>query len=150
MGCVDALTAGSNKFSGSVDSQAAWRRDNKECVYEATVESPEHVTNVGRVYDSDYNKVWHRLCEIHEADDESLADMNSDKMGPETPLKFWEAESVGVQQITDVQGHLKENIVFWENILSAPPPVIDCIKNGYCLPLKFIPPTHFQHNHNST
>ena len=34
-------------------------------------------------------------------------------------------------------------------MLDASPPVLDCIRNGYHLPLKFIPPTHFQHNHKS-
>ena len=35
-------------------------------------------------------------------------------------------------------------------MLHAPPPILDCIENGYRLPLKFIPPPYLQGNHKST
>ena len=54
--------------------------------------------------------------------------------------KFWEVEvSDTLSQVTDVQGHLKQNLSFWRETLQAPPWVIDCIENGYCLPLKYLP-----------
>ena len=64
--------------------------------------------------------------------------------------KFWEIEGNEPVQITDVQGRLKSKLAFWRDVLQAPPPILDCIENGYRLPLKFIPPTHCQPNHKST
>ena len=65
--------------------------------------------------------------------------------------KFREAEACGLSsQITDVQGCLRENMFFWKNILHAPALIIDCIKNGYRFPLKFLPPSHSQFDHLST
>ena len=64
--------------------------------------------------------------------------------------KFWEIEGDEPVQITDVQGRLKSKLAFWRDVLQAPPPILDCIENGYRLPLKFIPPTHCQPNHKST
>ena len=66
--------------------------------------------------------------------------------------KFWEMDDTAVQlpvQITDVQGRLKQRIEFWHEVLQAPPSIIDCIENGYRLPLKFIPPPYSQQNHKS-
>lgn len=41
---------------------------------------------------------------------------------------FWEVEAISPPgQITDVQGRLKQKIVFWKEVLHAPPPIIDCI-----------------------
>ena len=45
--------------------------------------------------------------------------------------KFWEIESNNPEQITDVQGLLRLHNAFWQNVLHAPPPIIDCIENGY-------------------
>ena len=64
--------------------------------------------------------------------------------------KFWEAESGTPVQITDVQGRLKQKLPFWKEVLQAPPPVLDCIEHGYCLPLKYIPPSFSHQNHTST
>ena len=64
--------------------------------------------------------------------------------------KFWEIESNEPVQVTDVQGHLKLKLAFWQDVLKAPPPILDCIDSGYCLPLKFIPSPHCQPNHKST
>ena len=64
--------------------------------------------------------------------------------------KFWEVESNEAVQITDVQGRLRLKLAFWQDVLQAPPPILDCIENGYRLPLKFIPPPHCQSNHKST
>ena len=76
--------------------------------------------------------------------------VNSSDMCSEMNPKFWEVESSGFKQITDIQGHLKKHLMYWKNVLYAPPPILDCIENGYCLPLKFVPPPRFQRNHNST
>ena len=64
--------------------------------------------------------------------------------------KFWEIEGDEPVQVADVQGRLKSKLAFWRDVLQAPPPILDCIENGYRLPLKFIPPTHCQPNHKST
>ena len=63
--------------------------------------------------------------------------------------QFWELESQGPMQIIDVQGRLKESLPFWRNVLHAPYHILECIKSGYRLPLKFLPPPHTQHNHHS-
>ena len=64
---------------------------------------------------------------------------------------FWEmAANSPPDQITDVQGRLKEKLVFWQEVLHAPPPIIDCIANSYRLPLKFHLPPHCQRNQVST
>ena len=55
-----------------------------------------------------------------------------------------------MSQITDVQGRLRKNLLFWKEVLHAPPPILNCIENGYHLPLKFIPPSYLQGNHKST
>jgi len=65
--------------------------------------------------------------------------MDSNELCLKTTPKFWETESSELQQITDVQGRLKENIAFWKDLLNAPPQVLDYIRDGYYLPLKFIP-----------
>ena len=62
--------------------------------------------------------------------------------------KFWEVEVSDTEpQVADVQGRLKQNLPFWREVLQAPPWVIDCIENGYCLPLKYLPPPYSQSNH---
>ena len=52
--------------------------------------------------------------------------------------RFWEAEQ-GAAQIMDVQGRLRDKLSFWEHVLKAPGPIIECIKDGYKLPLLSIP-----------
>ena len=52
--------------------------------------------------------------------------------------RFWDAEQ-GADQIMDVQGRLREKLSFWEHVLKAPSPIIECIKDGYKLPLLAIP-----------
>ena len=65
--------------------------------------------------------------------------------------KFWEVEvDSPSSQITDVQGRLRKNYKFWQEVLQAPTPVLECIENGYRLPLKFLPPSHHQCNNKST
>ena len=51
---------------------------------------------------------------------------------------FWESEQ-GVAQIMDVQGRLREKLSFWEHVLKAPSPIIECIRDGYKLPLLSTP-----------
>ena len=53
--------------------------------------------------------------------------------------QFWELESLGAVQIADVQGRLKQCLPFWRDVLQAPPNILECIENGYRLPIKFIP-----------
>jgi len=50
----------------------------------------------------------------------------------------------------DVQGRLKQNILFWSKVLMTPALVIDWIQNGYRLPLQFMPTPSEQGNHKST
>ena len=62
--------------------------------------------------------------------------------------RCWELEQEG-PQITDVQGRLFTNLDFWEKVLEAPPPVIECIKEGYKLPLLSLPEQYMKTNHRS-
>ena len=56
-------------------------------------------------------------------------------------FNFWKYEAISnTVQITDVQGRLRENITFWQKVLQAPSPILECTDFGYRLPLKFIPP----------
>jgi len=112
---------------------------------EANVRPLVHVTGTGKVEKN--NTGLHEMLESCEVDHNKVHDMDSNELRRETTPKFWETESSELQQITDVQGRLKENIAFWKAVLNAPPPVLDCIKDG--LPLKFIPPAYSQHNHKS-
>ncbi|XP_065915901.1 uncharacterized protein [Dysidea avara] len=66
--------------------------------------------------------------------------------------RSWEWENMGARgpQIVDVQGRLKQNILFWSKVLMAPATVIDWIQNGYRLPLQFMPTPFEQGNHKST
>jgi len=63
-------------------------------------------------------------------------------------VRFWESDNAEIQ-VTHVQVHLKQNLGFWKDVLQAPPPILDCIESGYHLPLKFIPPSWSQPNHQS-
>ena len=69
--------------------------------------------------------------------------------GIDTTSKYWELESVETQQIVNVQGRLKQKLVFWKEVLHAPPPILDCIEFGYRLPLRFLLPPNVQSNHGS-
>ena len=65
-------------------------------------------------------------------------------------IKFLEAEVCDLSsQITDVKGCLRQNVSLWKDIYFAPALIIDCLENGYHLPLKFLPPPHSQSNHLS-
>ena len=64
--------------------------------------------------------------------------------------RYWEVQHGTEEvQITKVQGRLKEHVVFWLDVLQAPPTVIDWIKNGYKLPLLYSPTPFCQDNHGS-
>ena len=62
--------------------------------------------------------------------------------------RYWELEQDG-HQVSDVQGRLLANINFWEQVLEAPQHIIDCIKEGYKLPLLSLPEPFKRHNHKS-
>ena len=62
--------------------------------------------------------------------------------------RYWELEQEG-PQISDVQGHLLANINFWEQVLEAPPQIIECIREGYKLPLLSLPEPFTRSNHKS-
>ena len=82
----------------------------------------------------------------HASDDKGMSD---NKMNSEI-TQFWELGSQGLVQITDGQGRLKQRLPFWREVLHAPPHILECNEHDYCLPLKFIPPPHIQHNHQSS
>ena len=137
-----------------VDNVAAGSARGIECVDEATTKVSEHVTNGESVDSTEGNGMYdlHEFesCSMHEVECSATYNVNSSDMCSEINPKFWEVESSGLKQITDVQGRLKKHLMYWKNVLHAPPPILDCIENGYRLLLKFVPPTHFQRNHNST
>jgi len=54
-----------------------------------------------------------------------------------------------VSQISVVQGRLKQYKGFWRETLHTPPPILECIENGYRLPLKFVPTPYSRKNHKS-
>ena len=85
-----------------------------------------------------------------EQDPEDI-DFSLSEEGEQGIIRFWELESQesGIQ-MTDVQGRLRKNLAFWKDVLHAPPPVLDCINQGYHLSLKILPHPHCQSNHKST
>ena len=62
--------------------------------------------------------------------------------------RCWEFEQDNTQ-ISDVQGHMFSCLSFWEQVLEAPPLVLECIKVGYKLPLLSIPEPYRKPNHKS-
>ena len=64
--------------------------------------------------------------------------------------KYWELEQGPQEQTTNVQGRLRQHLSYWKEVLQAPLPIVDCIKHGYRLPLKVIPPPYTRQNHRST
>ena len=64
--------------------------------------------------------------------------------------KYWEIQGISAQmQLTQVQGRLRTCVRFWQDVLHAPPTVIDWIQNGYKLPLLYMPTPFCQCNHRS-
>jgi len=53
----------------------------------------------------------------HASDDKVISDDNVNS----GLTQFWELESQGPVQIADMQGCLKQNLPFWEEVLCAPP-----------------------------
>ena len=68
----------------------------------------------------------------------------------ESMAQYWEIEQGSDKQITFVQGRLRERLPFWKDVLQAPLPVVECIEQGYRLPLKHLPPPYVHQNHCST
>ena len=62
--------------------------------------------------------------------------------------RCWEIEQDSTQ-INDVQGRLFSCLSFWEEVLVAPPQVLECIKVGYKLPLLSLPEPYQKPNHKS-
>ena len=62
--------------------------------------------------------------------------------------RCWEFEQDSTQ-ISDVQGRMFTCLSFWEQVLEAPPPVLECIEVGYKLPLLSIPGPYQKPNHKS-
>jgi len=62
--------------------------------------------------------------------------------------RCWELEQDS-EQITDVQDWLKAHIKFWEDVLKAPLAILECISEGYKLPLLSIPPQYARRNQRS-
>ena len=64
--------------------------------------------------------------------------------------KYWEVQGRSAEtQLTQVQGRLRACVTFWQDVLHAPPTVIDWIQNGYKLPLLYMPTPFCQSNHES-
>ena len=62
--------------------------------------------------------------------------------------RIWEVGQES-HQIVDVQGRSRYSLEFWEKNLQASIPVIECIKEGYKLPLISMPDSFCRGNHKS-
>ena len=85
---------------------------------------------------------------------EEFEGMEDDVSGHVFPLcsgdRYWELQNgTDEEQIKDVQGRLKSCVLFWQDVLHAPPTVVDWIQNGYKLPLLHMPTPICQSNHGS-
>ena len=96
-------------------------------------------TSGGRVQLDTYREDA-QLVHITSTNDSGFIDSGTD--GPETTelRRYWEIEQ-SATQILDVQGRLKNQLSFWREVLQAPVPIIECIAEGYKLPL-LSPPQH--------
>ena len=56
---------------------------------------------------------------------------------------------MGTNSTVDVRGRLKANVGFWQHTLRPLPWIIDCITDGYKLPLKTVPGPFIRKNQNS-
>ena len=66
-------------------------------------------------------------------------------------VQCWEAQEEKLDsQIVDVQGRLRQNLIFWQQTLEALNSVLEWIQIGYKLPLKYLPDRFSQSNHKST
>jgi len=77
---------------------------------------------------------------------------NVPENSPETlePIELtrcWEIETG--EQIEDVRGRLRANINFWQQTLEPAPWILDCIRDGYKLPLKVPPGPFLKKNQDS-
>ena len=60
----------------------------------------------------------------------------------------WEPNNKS-SEVIQVQGHLKQHLEYWEQVLKAPDYIIDSIRNGYVLPLFSAPTPYIDCNHKS-
>jgi len=93
-----------------------------------------------------------KACSVKRAYDKErwnglVSDKESSELDPNLG-RYWELEQEGFQ-VSDVQGQLLANIKFWEQVLEARPQIIDCIKEGYKLPLLALPEPYRRPNHKS-
>ena len=110
--CSPVLNKSVNKVTTDIKS------DGKHA---SRVKGDKLVSNNGTELRNDYNMV-----------------VENHYKGGDLATRFWESDSAE-PQITHVQGRLKQRSVFWKDVLHVPPPILDCIENGYRLPLKFTP-----------
>ena len=61
--------------------------------------------------------------------------------------RYWEASEHGVE---NVKRRLRQHILFWRDVLTTTPYILDVIENGYRLPLICAPPSYCAPNHSST
>ena len=61
---------------------------------------------------------------------------------------FWEIEQ-GECQISDEQGRLRSSLDFWIKDLDPAPWIINCIWEGYKLPLRTVPDRYYRPNQAS-
>ena len=59
--------------------------------------------------------------------------------------RVWEGDQ-GEDQIVDLQGRLCKNIAFWEHELKATHALLECIREGYKLPLLRMPRVFYKDN----
>ena len=78
---------------------------------------------------------------------QSLTQGECSKLEPDLS-RCWEFEQDSTQ-ISDVQGRMFSCLSFWEQVLEAPPLVLECITVGYKLPLLSIPKPYQKPNHKS-
>ena len=114
---------------------------NVECMHEFNFTGTEKITDSPA-------ELAPRTAEVAVGFEEEIPEpVASTAEGSCSAERSWEIEeAVGEQAITVVKGRLRQHIKFWKEVIKAPAYIIDCIQNGYKLPLFTEPPPHRQSN----
>ena len=129
---------GASLSLGGVDSKQKASAQS-EAMEQKSIVSTKEKEPTYKVVGSSNNEIWEFALP---SDNETVTH------GDIPEGQCWEIQE-GELQIVDVQGRLKQSLVFWQETLQAPSMVLEWIQIGYKLPLQYLPDPYSQSNHTS-